>query len=80
MGDGYSSQIHPNFPDPETCRVRPNGFGNYYDCLSPWAFVCPAAHYFGGHPLCRHVKVREIKKWKVLPPAKPKDQIPPRKI
>jgi hypothetical protein len=48
------------FPDLPTCRVKPAGFADYFDCLSVWACSCPHSVSFGGGHFCRHPSAREI--------------------
>jgi len=48
------------FPDLATCRVKPAGFADYFDCLSAWAGYCPHALRFGSGHYCRHTTARDI--------------------
>lgn len=48
------------FPDAATCKVRRSRFGEFYDCLSVWAWRCRHALYVRKGYLCRHPRILEI--------------------
>ncbi|HOW80885.1 MAG TPA: hypothetical protein PK406_15695 [Verrucomicrobiota bacterium] len=47
-------------PDPEICRAKLAGFGDYTDCLVEHPIHCPHALSFGELFLCLHPQREEI--------------------